>query len=41
MATACQWLGARAGEAWFAEDLSLLIPLVLPDTGALLKTIAI
>jgi hypothetical protein len=36
MATACQWLDARAGEARLAEDLDLSIPIVFPDTGALL-----
>jgi hypothetical protein len=42
MATACQWLGgARIGETWFVEAFSLLIPLVFPDTGALLKGIRV
>jgi hypothetical protein len=36
MATACQWLDARTGRAWLAEDLGLLIPLVFPDMSALL-----
>jgi hypothetical protein len=40
MATACQWLAVRAGEAWLAEDLGLLMPLAFPDTGALLGIFA-
>jgi hypothetical protein len=41
IATACQWLGARVGEAWSFEDLDLLIPLVFPATGALLRAFAL
>ena len=41
IATACQWLGARIGEAWSVEDLDLLILLVFPATGALLMGIRV